>query len=171
MTSITSNVSWWVETARRTRAINEANGFDRPTKENLLSKLMLLITEVDEAAHAHSPQNWIEELADIAIRDMDILEAIWPGNWNVRDFLSMAFADDMTRRDRLWCVIHNACQAAEYARKADWDGVVVCLEYVLRDVRYVASTGQDGASLISAIDDKLKKNAQRGHLHGKASSA
>lgn len=67
------------ELSRRVRAVSMASGFSTPASidevEACLAKLMLVTTEVAEAAEAVRSGDWAnlgEELADVVIRVMDL---------------------------------------------------------------------------------------------------
>lgn len=69
------------ELAREIRDINHGNGFDWPNDtKSIMSALMLIVTEVAEAAEeVRKPtreDHLVEELADIVIRVLDLAEAL-----------------------------------------------------------------------------------------------
>ena len=59
--------------------IAEKNGFEKPTWENLISKLAFVITEIDEARDgAYGTGDPLEEeLADIGIRLLSAMFSVW----------------------------------------------------------------------------------------------
>ena len=73
---------------RRSSDLAIEHGFTPPDKGNVLGKLMLVVTEVSEAAEATRIGDWenfAEELADVLIRvlqigyglDIDLESAVW----------------------------------------------------------------------------------------------
>lgn len=72
--------------AKRCAATAAAKGFDACTWENLPTKLMFVVTEIDEACEAmeeDAQESKVgEELADIAIRTLVVLETLWPDDWS-----------------------------------------------------------------------------------------
>jgi NTP pyrophosphatase (non-canonical NTP hydrolase) len=127
------------ELAVEIRETNDANGFEAPTWDRLLSKLMLVVTELDEAVAAvkgDGKDPLEEELADAAIRLVDILTAIWEDDWNDRRHdvgqLPHCFEPIETL---LWPTLSMVCWAAE--------------KWMAEMVR------------------KTKRNALRGYRHGK----
>lgn len=155
--------------ARRIREVNDANDFDKPTWETLPTKLMFVITEFDEAVAAvmgTGPDPLQEELADAAIRLIDVLESVWPDDWANRVVKKPASRPCLERIEVLvWTPIQFICLATEvwrYERKGD---VRTALEIALRETFTLAD--RLSINLIQEIQDKVKRNAARGRLHGK----
>jgi len=75
------------ELAKSIRETNEKNGFDCPSWDNLPNKVMFAVTELDEGMDAISGEGkdpLHEELADTAVRILDILYAVWGDEWDDR---------------------------------------------------------------------------------------
>lgn len=167
--------TWWHEQARRIREVNEANGFDAPTWENLPVKVMLVVTELDEGLQAVEPggdDNLLEELADAAIRLVDILEAVNYGSWAARSSVYELESCKFKPLETLLVpTLRWLCRAVEDWRKEKRTDAQICLEYALLEVRRVALGlfGEDALEELILI--KTEKNAARGKLHGKARSA
>jgi NTP pyrophosphatase (non-canonical NTP hydrolase) len=182
------NAAWWEEEARfqklaaRCESISLAHGFAKTTWENLPANLMFIVTEVDEAFHAPTRDAFYEELADIAIRILVHLHALWGPCWSLRRAANTARVEwpypgllyhphlvsvDPTVGLRL--VINRVCEAAKSWRlghgqvvQAD---VRVCLEQAL--AQCLSVTKMCGIDAQREIDAKCAKNEGRPHLHGR----
>lgn len=158
----------WGLAAKRINAVNDMNGWERPTMENLPVKIMMVVTELEEAREATinpSADPLSEELADTAVRLLHILESIWPDEWCLRERGSRLSVYQSIETS-LWTVLTPLCHAVEYWRKAKTADVLVCLEYALERTRVMARTLR--YDLLTDVQNKTEKNAKRGHLHGKA---
>lgn len=162
------------ELAAEIHKVNRANGFDDPTWENLPTKLMLVVTELDEAAQSVKGVEYDpfpEELADVAIRTLDILTTLWPGDWCNRCAESPREPDRyqvQCAERTLWPLVHLLCRATEYWRYNNFTDVKITLEFLIQNLFRVATLY--AIDLEYEIRVKVGKNAQRGHLHGKARS-
>lgn len=164
----------WNKAADRVVEVNDANGFDRPTMENLPIKLMLVVTELEEAARSVEPgpddDPLNEELADVAVRLLHILQSMWPNDWHLR------VSDDYYYPPRtspfkqievlLWPILIQCCKAAESWRKKYEIDVQIYIEYALAETLKLSR--RLGYDLLEEAYAKVEKNAKRGHLHGKA---
>ena len=161
----------WKDMATRINEVNDANGWDRPTLETLPMKLMIVVTELDEAVMGSiglgkDPLN--EELADVAIRLLHILESVWPDSWTLRNsVLNMNLYQNI--EVSLWPIVHWLCSATEYWRSDKSLDTRISLETALSATRRIARTL--GFDLVADIKQKTERNAERGHLHGRAKSA
>lgn len=172
--SYTEQRTQWIEAARRINEVNDANGWDRPTMESLPIKIMLVVTELDEAVHAvqnpHAdPLN--EELADVVVRLLHILESLWPGDWALRERNSyygreLVFQSIQTT---LWDVLTPLCSAVEHWRSDKAVDVRISLEYAFEKTRAIAR--RLGFDLLQDVQEKTERNAERGLRHGRARSA
>jgi hypothetical protein len=168
------NTTWqypWKEAADRVVEVNDANGFDRPTMENLPTKLMFVVTELEEAARSVEPgpddDPLNEELADIAVRLLHILQSMWPNDWHlrVRDHPPRTHPFEQIEV-LLWPILTQCCKATESWRKKHEVDTQIYIEYALaKTLKVSKSLGYD---LLEEVKVKVEKNAQRGHLHGKA---
>lgn len=169
----------WTTLARSVREVNAANGWEPPTWASLPVKIMLVITELDEArdamleANAGEENNLGEELADVAIRLLDMLEAVWPGAWSCRSTVALGtVAVFNTPAESLWPVVSWCCDAVEWWRDDKTHDARMCLEYALvSTVRlYDSVRGAIGGpvSLTTLIEAKIDKNRARTKLHGRA---
>lgn len=162
----------WKTAAALTVEVNTANGFDVPTWEKLPTKLLLVITELDEAVSAtddarHGDEhNFGEELADAAIRLLHILASVWPGEWHIRN-LTIGVVRSVFQEPAaaLWPAVSTICQATECWRKEKRADAALWCEYALSTVIGIADAY--GVDLQTEVATKLVKNAQRGYLHGK----
>jgi len=161
----------WKEAAAEVCRVNDMNGFDRPTWDNLLSKSMLVVTELDEACTATKdsiadPLN--EELADTAVRLLHILESVWPLDWNMRGYIQRHMSVYHPIEILLWPIVHQICWAVEFWRKDKVHDTRICLEQALAKINELAC--RCGYDLFTEVIEKVAKNAKRGHLHGKKRS-
>lgn len=135
----------------------------------LLSRLMLIVTEVGEAAESRLPygeDNLPEELADIAIRIFDlaggtrinlesVIEEIKPKNFI---FLSGVLPN-------LMIIVLQLCYAAESLRKCN---AIDFEMYVARSLIHTEILANRlFINLEQAIIAKNKKNIKRSRMHGK----
>lgn len=163
--------------AVRCEQISTANGFEPTTWENLPAYLMFIVTEVDEALHAPTRDAFREEIADIAIRLLVHLNALWfqtwslrrapqttPSSWPFTGLHQLAVHPDIGLR----LVINRVAEAAKLWRSGraarDID-VRICLEQAFGQVFSVA--GMCGIDLLLQIDRKCAGNAARPRLHGR----
>ena len=163
----------WKEAADRVVEVNDANGFDRPTMDNLPDKLMFVVTELNEAAQSVEPgpddDPLNEELADTPIRLLHILQSMWPYEWHLR-----VQDNDYPPRTNpfeqievlLWPILAKCCDAVEDWRKERTVDMSINIEYALAETLKLSR--RLGYDLLEEVKAKVEKNAQRGHLHGKA---
>jgi hypothetical protein len=157
------------EIAAECDRIAAANGFDQPTWDNLIVKLALAITELNEARDGvvgKGSDPIQEELADCAIRLLSILHAIWPEQWSERPLTGPVIGTFAPIEVLLWPIVDHVCQAMETRRHDDRADTLVCIEYALKETRRLSVAL--GIDLTTEILIKCAKNAKRGHLHGKA---
>lgn len=163
------------ELAARIRTTNDANGFDAPDWDRLLNKLMLAVTELHEAVEAvqgTGPDPLAEELADTAIRLVDILVAVWPGDWHdrrkpapqVRPRPETCLCFDPIQVV-LWKPLGMVCAAAESWRYDKRDDTRTAIELALRELFSLAD--RLGIDLMAEMERKVRRNAERGFRHGK----
>lgn len=166
-----SDKNEWFAMAKRLNEVNEANGFERPSFENLPIKVMLCVTELDEGVQFTKGEGdeAVEiELADTAIRLLHILETLWPGEWTIRSNLQKP-NPWMCFESMVWPVVGALCSAVEAWRHDKPLDVKAYLEDALSLVVMIAATL--GCGLTNEIKWKTEKNATRGHLHGKSNPA
>lgn len=161
------------EMAEVIRETNRKNGFTRPSWDNLPIKVMMAVTELNEAMDAIKGEGedpLIEELADTAIRVLDILESVWQHDWADRTVALL-----QTRLERnlfepgevaLWRPLRMLCTAVESWRYENQGDTRISLEIALREVFTLALSL--GVDLGTVIQWKNEKNATRGIRHGKA---
>lgn len=151
------------------------NGFDASTWDNLPTKVMFVVTELDEALESTldvDADPLGEELADVAIRLLVLLNGVFPGAWSPRT--SKLGTPRSTRRfetmeTSLWPINHHLCQAVESWRYDKRDDTCCSLELALKETFILAR--DMGVHLENEIRVKADKNASRGKWHGKAKSA
>lgn len=151
--------------------IESGNGFESANKDNLLSKLMLVVSELDEARTFcvdgdGDPLD--EELADTAIRLLAILYR-YADSWNFRHSHITTMSKWTNIEVQLWEVIRYVVMAVEAWRKDKKTDTVISLELALDRVFQVA--GANEINLWDSIFSKCRKNLNRGSLHGKKRSA
>ena len=161
--------------ARHVDETSVTNGFDRPTWETIPSKLMFVVSELDEALQTikHTNDEPIEvELADTAIRLLSILVAVWDHNWQDRiSDLRISPAANVYEPAEvaLWRILRPLVHALERWRYDDRDGTRMSLEVALRETWVLAT--RLGHNLFAEIVKKAEINAGRGKWHGKAKGA
>lgn len=160
--------------AKKVAEVSASKGFVLATWETLPMKLMLMVTEVQEAIDAAPGrrEDFAMELADIAIRMLESLDSIWRGQWS---------AGRVTRRQRIddtsglvWRsppetfapVLRMLVLACEAWRKDNRPDAMNALEIALVYVFRVADA--TNINLMEAIAEKTARNELRPHLHGKA---
>lgn len=148
------------------------NGFDAPTWENFPIKVMLVITEIDEAIEAvdgggEDPLD--EELADVWIRLTGILSALWPEDWAVRYEGMMAGYRYHSIEELLWPIASMCCKAVEAWRHEEHVDARMWLEIALKETVQSAITCE--VDLWAAVEAKLAKNKNRRKYHGKAKAS
>lgn len=159
------------ELAVQIRKTNDANGFDAPDWDGLLGKLMLAVTELDEARAAvrgTGNDPFAEELADTAIRLLDILNSIWGNDWADRRMLE-PFGNGTVFEPvetLLWKPLAAICMAAESWRYEKRDDTRIAIELALRETFRIAA--RLNIDLSGEMYRKVERNGKRGHLHGKA---
>lgn len=169
------STNYWHEKAKECNAIAAANGFDLPTWDNLPIKLMLVVTELHEAADGARGSfdnfNLPEELADIAIRLLSILHSLFSSKWEAE----YDYSDEQQREYKFDSLEHNLfhisrslAEAVENWRSNDVEMTKFWLEVSLQQVRTLARAYD--YNLILSIDIKCEKNKTRQKLHGKARS-
>ena len=153
--------------------VNNANGFERPTWDKLPTKLMLVATELNEARDAvrgTGPDPLPEELADTIVRLLDILGALWPGEWSTSRVTETPYVvqgNPLFRsiEELLWAPLNHVCVAAEKWRYNDRDDTRIAIELALRDTWALGEALS--FDMHEQVQRKVEHNAQRGLLHGK----
>jgi len=162
--------------ARENLQVVLGNGFDPPTWQNLPIKVMLVITEIDEAVQAAkggSTDPLPEELADIWIRISGILAALWEDEWAVRYGKVEAESVYQPIELHLWPIVSWCSKAVEAWRHDHRDDTRTYLELALKATAQTCRTlgGHLGVDLTDEVRKKLAKNASRERFHGKAKSS
>lgn len=150
------------------------NGFDPGTWDNLLSKLMCVVTEVvelvDGAVSGAGEDNLHEEIADTAIRLGCILVDTFPSEWELRFHIKSPVPSRYWGEPAVlvWPVVSYLGKAAEYWRYNNRSDCRVAIELALKEVYKIAEWLH--VDLFGEIRRKTAINAKRGHLHGKANT-
>lgn len=157
------------ETAERAARIIAQNGFQPATWELLPTKIVMAMTEIDEAAYAQSDDELAEELADVAIRILVMLQDVWGSDWSDRisgrAVKPRSVAKDMRSfPEAIFPTFSRLCSAVQHWRHERQKDTEQCLELALLDLWRLAD--QLLIDLDTAVDMKLNKNANRMHLHG-----
>jgi hypothetical protein len=161
------------EIAKQALADSIERGFDRPTWDNLPTKVMFAVTELQEAcedwsndARPHS------ELADCVLRISAVLESLWPDNWSVRRKSPPSLLNPPA------VLVHPAlarlCGACQRWRNDDDQAridVRIELEYALADVAALINAMGNYVAhkppAIWACELRLRSNKTRPRLHGR----
>lgn len=164
--------------AQKCREIAESKGFDVCTWENLATKLMFVVSEIDETCEAMCElsrldnfDKFTEELADIAIRTMTILETLWP-DWStgrIEQRHPHYFGRSFQRPEvLLWPLIRYARKGLEHWRNDERRDTQQCLELMLLELWRLADTLT--VNLDHHIQRKIMKNTGRPMRNGKVRS-
>jgi hypothetical protein len=163
------------ELARDIHATNLQNGFDPPNRDNLPAKIMFAVTELDEGMQAIAGTGddpLVEELADTAIRILDVLHSLWDNDWVDRtvDVPEIRPEGGLWEPGQvaLWRPLRMLCKAVESWRYGEWGDVKIALEIALRDLYMIGL--RLGVDLHGLIAWKNDRNGTRGKWHGKARS-
>jgi hypothetical protein len=162
------------ETAAWIRGVNESNGFDAPAWDNLPVKMMLVVTELNEACdgvHGTGQDPLAEELADTAIRLLDILGSLWTGDWSDRrwgrevDRVARGNVQFQPIETVLWRPLRYCCLAVESWRHENRDDTRIAIELALRETLEIGRALK--FDMAEEIERKVLRNMGRGQLHGK----
>lgn len=165
----------WHGLASSCTQIAAANGFNPPSWENLPIKLMLVVTELNEArayVHGLDSDPLRVELADATIRVLSALNGVWGADWVCR-IPGQPSTNDLLQRFQpieviLWKPLARICQAVETWRRDNRPDTCGHLEFALRELWCAAAVV--GVDLQKAVIDKCKENRLRPYLHGKTRS-
>lgn len=176
--------------ATTVRSINAENGWEAPTWEKLPTKLMLIVTEADEAMQGHKgvgKDPVEEEIADIWIRTADVIVSLkqdtttsFAQSWEPRvDLVALVKTIRTTSADlappkgtqdafevTMWPFISLMTKAMESWRDDQKRAVDIFLEDTLYECHTIAL--ERGHDLIPSVARKLLKNRKRARLHGRA---
>jgi len=161
------------ELAKVIHETNKGNGFDPPTWDNLPAKVMFAVTELEEgmaAIRGDGEDPLTEELADAAIRILDILHSVWNDRWADRTGDVLSFRPDGGLFEpgevALWRPLSMLCKGVEAWRHERRRDVQSALEIALRELFLFGI--RLGVDLHVIIEWKNAKNGTRGLRHGKA---
>jgi hypothetical protein len=163
------------ELARAIHHTNSRNGFDLPLWENLPAKVMFAVTELNEgmdAIRGDGEDPLTEELADTAIRILDLLHSIWKDDWADRTVDVWKIQPEggfwEPGEVALWRPLRLLSQAVEAWRYERRNDVRSALELAVKELFIFGL--KLGVDLHAVIEWKAEKNATRGLRHGKARS-
>lgn len=151
------------------------NGWDIATWENFPVKIMMAVTELDEAHDfitrpSPGTDPLPEELADVSIRLMSVLYSVFGDDWHDRRDWVGSFPGPWEPIEvALWRILKPMSKAVEEWRHDNRGDVCGWLEQALKETFRLALA--IGVDLEAEIIQKNEKNKQRGQLHGKARSA
>lgn len=135
------------------------------------AKAMGVVTEFVEAeaefcssSKSYDRHPFALELADIAIRILDIIEPLYGHTWCVRRARDAVSATDGILSN-IWSILKPLANAVEEWRHENYASVMIRLEIALSQCHAVAACY--GFDLPLLIEEKIKKNQRRGYLHGK----
>ncbi len=165
------------ELAKRCRDITEANGFQVPDWEtNFVHKTAYALTELDEAVDyvaavtGSGDDPLEEELADTAIRILDLLGGIWGDKWcsrvEKRRPHSTRTSPYQPIQVLVWPIVGHLCKCLEAYRHENQREAQQRLELALLETFRVADLV--GCNLTEEIVKKCVKNEGRPKLHGKS---
>lgn len=139
------------------------HGWDAPTWDNFLAKLMLIVTEVQEAEDSsHDRYAFKLELADVVIRTIDVLFTL-DRTVHVRAAPSLADDENILLGTR-----RRLVRAAEWYRRGVDGEALGDLWDVIKGIDAWCERG--GHDLWAAVDAKIEINRARPRLHGKKRS-
>lgn len=160
-----------LELARDAANTARVNGFDKPTWDTLPVKVMFAVTEVVEAIDAAMSFNaFTEEVADIALRTLAILYDIWGNNWNQGRIEARNYSDKLVLRFQsaeslLFPALKHLALSIEAWRHNNDTDAKIRLELTLLELWRISDVYE--FNLLHICRDKIQKNKERGHLHGK----
>lgn len=164
------------ETAQRCSQIAKEHGFDECTWENFPNKLMFVVSEIKEAVEAmesmegHTNYEVGEELADVAIRTLQLVESLWPG-WSAERVTKRTVQSKtafLMPQVMVWPMLRYAVEALESWRNEQRADAQQCLELLLLELWRVAD--RLNIDLYGFVQLKMDKNEKRPMLHGKKRS-
>lgn len=152
------------------REWREHHGFYTPKsiateqeRDMMLGKLMLIVTELTEVDEAENAPNWREEIADVAIRIMDITAACSID----LDGAIAAVSEVIVFTPNPMAIVNEISNAAEAVRHNDSTGLS---KYLARAFWRINCIAQGVFDLRAEIEAKMKVNWQRPIKHGKLCS-
>lgn len=146
--------------------IARTTGWDVPTWDNLLAKLMLIVTEAEEADAEEDADGIVVELADVVIRMLDVVHTLDRSDYGDRcapPSTIMPVEKDIGKAVRQRLVL-----ATEQYRRGEDAEVLATLWSVIAAVDLWCD--RMGLGLWVAVDLKNHANRQRGKLHNKKRS-
>lgn len=164
------------ETAKSCIRIADAHGFDTCTWENLPTKLMFVVSEIEEACEAmesmdgHTNYEVGEELADIGIRTMVMIETLWP-DWSTGRIEQRKLQNKtafMSPQRMLWPMLRYAVGALSSWRIEERKDAQQSLELLLLELWRVGDRMR--IDLDGFVQLKMDKNEKRPMLNGKKRS-
>ena len=169
--------------AEECRGIALQKGFDDCTWENLPTKLVFVVSEMDEACEAGYEAPMVlqgalqleanrfgEELADVAIRTLVLLETLWP-DWS-EGRITARRPTALSKYDKLevmlWPLLRYGVKALHCWRMELRKDTQQCLELLLLELWRLAD--RLDVDLYAEIMSKMVKNRSRPLLNGKKRS-
>jgi len=162
------------EVARECHEAVLANGFEVPTWENFPVKVMLAVTELNEAVAASDEANWREEWADFVIRVTGVLEALSGGEWldrsgTFRYYYERVWTDYISPLEcHVWPALEECCKSVEYWRMGKRVDALMRLEFAVAQAFRIEDMFE--FDLVAEMRAKNEVNKSRGRLHGKKES-
>jgi hypothetical protein len=151
-----------IERAREISQVALDHGWDAPTWDNFLAKLMLVMTEVQEAEDASTHDEAVMELADVVIRTLNVLFTL-NGDGPVPMEEPLPPSDDLLLRTR-----QVLCRSAEFYRRGmDGRALGELWDLIVGIERWCTERGCD---IWVFVDKKTEINRDRPRMHGKKRS-
>jgi len=151
--------------ASESAEIAVVNGFDPVTWEILPSRMMMIITELDEMVGSAFDQAG-KELADVLIRSIGLMHVLFP-SWTFRPYLPSELPTRVGKVElerELWWSVHHCSVCVKAWQRSDKVRVRRSLELIVYECFRLAT--MLNVDLMSETERKVEFNRTRPHRHG-----